>query len=233
MKKTSENKTGCIYMIKNKTNGKIYIGQTQQNPKYRFSQHQSSKQELGFDMRSFGIDNFELTVLKDNVDVNDLHIEEANFIHEYSQSYELYNISMGNIYMIPIFSRDYKGSIKHYKNITEAVEYMVEVGEFTEYDGGAVNDLKRRLFLSSKETRKKTIYNAIINNITRKSHSALNRSWSFAEEHDFLDFVKKNKEIRDGKRAYYKEPGSYLGSRAKYIMDDDYNPNAYKEWVVE
>lgn len=70
------NETGYIYKITNKTNGKIYIGKTFQDPEVRFRQHYHTKShsKLKKAILKEGFDNFTMELIyssKDEVDINE------------------------------------------------------------------------------------------------------------------------------------------------------------------
>ena len=227
------NKTGKIYEIKNKINGKVYIGQTTRSIDIRFANHKSAETPLGEDIRKYGIDAFEITIIDDNIPKDELDLEETYWIYEKGKSYDLYNISKGNMYMIPIYSKDYKGNVRNYKNVMEAVEYMSREGIYSEYDGGPMNNLKKHIYLRYEESLKPTIRKAISKNLVKNSHTAYNRCWFFAKDHDFLSFVKENQKKRDSNRVYFKEFNHHLRENRDKIMSDDYNPQPYDYWTEE
>jgi group I intron endonuclease len=84
-----------IYSIKNKINGKIYVGQSW-NIKKRWSAHKGNKDKIQFKrehiylaMNKYGIDNFEFSVLiemDENVTQADLDFQEGLFIDFYKSS---------------------------------------------------------------------------------------------------------------------------------------------------
>lgn len=74
-----------IYMHKNKINGKMYIGQTCQNPKYRWKKDGSGYKECPNFWKAIqeeGWNNFEHIILKEK-----LTLEEANYWEEYYIAY--------------------------------------------------------------------------------------------------------------------------------------------------
>ena len=89
---------GKVYLIKNKVNGKVYIGQTIQSLKRRFSQHKCNaltrkkKTPLYSSIRKHGINNFEITLLKDDIKPKELNDVEANYILKYSSVEKGYNL---------------------------------------------------------------------------------------------------------------------------------------------
>lgn len=74
------NKTWCIYIHKNKINGKIYVGQTCQKPEHRWNNGEGYKGSPHFysAIKKYGWDNFEHIILEKN-----LTLEQANKKEEY------------------------------------------------------------------------------------------------------------------------------------------------------
>jgi group I intron endonuclease len=112
---------GKVYLIKNKINGKVYIGQTIQSLKRRFAQHKYSaltkkkKTPLYSSIRKYGIDNFEITLLEDNIKPEELNDIEASYILKYSSVEEGYNLKYRETKVA--YNRfDIKDIIKRYKN---------------------------------------------------------------------------------------------------------------------
>ena len=78
---------GIIYLIKNKANGKCYVGQTTQKLKTRIAKHvnaanNGSTQLIHKAMRKYGIDSFDITILE-NCDNKDLDRLENKMIKTY------------------------------------------------------------------------------------------------------------------------------------------------------
>lgn len=95
---------GLIYQYKNKINGKIYIGQTTLSLDKRHQRHiRSAKSENADDyfhraLRKYGVDNFELTILEDNIPLNNLDEREIFYIKtldSYYTSNNGYNMTKG------------------------------------------------------------------------------------------------------------------------------------------
>ena len=92
---------GYIYMIKNKLNGKIYIGQTIRKNIYdRWRQHKTCKKDtignyLYNAYMKYGIDNFEYKIICICFD-DDCNKFEENYIKKYNSSYPNgYNLKSG------------------------------------------------------------------------------------------------------------------------------------------
>lgn len=94
---------GCIYMVKNKINGKIYIGQTVRKLYDRKSDHhlqaKNNCDSMPFHraIRKYGKAGFEWHILADNIDdIGELNRLEKNYIAQYdSLSPNGYNLQQG------------------------------------------------------------------------------------------------------------------------------------------
>jgi group I intron endonuclease len=77
-----------IYKLQNKTNNKIYIGQTTSNLKHRIGQHLTDKKvntELSNDLKILGIENFNSEILIDGVfNSEELDLLEIIFINNFN-----------------------------------------------------------------------------------------------------------------------------------------------------
>ena len=86
---------GTIYILTNKINNKVYVGQTTQSFNKRFKVHKCSKTAVGNALRKYGVDNFKTTILE-NIEEKYLDDCEREFIKEYnSLAPNGYNLSSG------------------------------------------------------------------------------------------------------------------------------------------
>ncbi len=84
-------RTGIIYKHVNKINGKIYIGQTIQDPRRRFRPGKLAsayKSCIAFHnaVTKYGESNFETIFLEENVNESDLISREEHYITKYDSS---------------------------------------------------------------------------------------------------------------------------------------------------
>lgn len=93
---------GTIYIIKNKCNDKVYIGQTMQEARERFKQHlkpSTTKQRGTYKIynaiNKYGKENFYFEVLEDNVTIEELDIKEIDYISKYDSFKNGYNSTNG------------------------------------------------------------------------------------------------------------------------------------------
>lgn len=93
---------GSIYIIKNKCNDKVYIGQTMQSVENRFKQHSKPSTikkrgtyKLYNAFKKYGINNFYFEILEEEISKNELNSKEIYYIEKYN-SYKLgYNSTNG------------------------------------------------------------------------------------------------------------------------------------------
>ena len=80
-------RTGCIYLITNLINDKVYVGQSIEYKK-RMKTHEDSgknpKFYLGYAIRKYGWENFTKEILIDDVPEEDLNNLEINYIAFYN-----------------------------------------------------------------------------------------------------------------------------------------------------
>lgn len=91
---------GCIYIIKNKINNKVYIGQTMQSVEERYKQHLKScrcKQHYKIyrAMNKYGVDNFYYEILERDVKEEDIDEREIYWIEYYDSFKNGYNSTTG------------------------------------------------------------------------------------------------------------------------------------------
>lgn len=91
---------GTIYMLKNKVNGKIYIGQTTRELSSRIYEHKrcrKSNSHLSSAIMKYGFDNFEVITLDTATTIQELNEKEYNYIKQYNSTDKTigYNIEQG------------------------------------------------------------------------------------------------------------------------------------------
>lgn len=94
--------TGCIYIIKNTENDKVYVGQTTLTPQKRFLQHmkdstlkQKGNIEFYIAVKEIGKEKFYIEVLEDNVPIEKLDEKEMFYIERYDSCDNGYNATKG------------------------------------------------------------------------------------------------------------------------------------------
>ena len=91
---------GEIYIIKNNINNKVYVGQTIQGYKNRFWGHKHESKSIDRPLyrafRKYGIENFHVELLEDNIPYELLDEREVYWIEYYDcVNPKGYNISLG------------------------------------------------------------------------------------------------------------------------------------------
>ncbi|MBR1397428.1 MAG: GIY-YIG nuclease family protein [Selenomonadaceae bacterium] len=87
-----------IYKIKNKINGKIYVGQTQRELEERMKEHQRNSRPCYIDraIKKYGIENFSVEVIEECDILDELNEREIFWIRELNCKYSNgYNLSDG------------------------------------------------------------------------------------------------------------------------------------------
>lgn len=109
---------GYIYMLTNKINGLMYIGATSLTPKKRLQSHiRDSRKRHTFGrplydaLREYDVSNFELSILEEVVDIEDLPTREIFYINLYNTYESGYNATYGGLGAHYV---DYALIVKHY-----------------------------------------------------------------------------------------------------------------------
>lgn len=92
---------GKIYIIKNTINNKVYIGQTIQSIERRFNKHKSDYNLKKYDTKltrafnKYGIENFYIELLEENIEESLLDEKEIFWIKKYDSYNNGYNSTLG------------------------------------------------------------------------------------------------------------------------------------------
>lgn len=94
--------TYCVYMHKNKINGKVYIGQTCQKPEYRWGSEGKGYIHCTHFYRAiqkYGWNNFEHIILNSGLSLEEANLQESYWINYYDSTNEEkgYNIQRGGL----------------------------------------------------------------------------------------------------------------------------------------
>jgi len=131
-----------VYIIKNKINNKIYIGQTKNSINTRWSGHKSrankgSKLVIHSAMRLHGIENFDIELLYTTSSLEEANQKEYIFINEYNcKCPNGYNMIDGGNVEFPNAtepkSKEHKEKIQssHMKNAKPIIQFEIETGDF-------------------------------------------------------------------------------------------------------
>lgn len=143
----------CVYKHTNKINGKIYIGQTKQNPETRWQSGYGYRECSRFynAIKKYGWENFEHEILK-----SDLTLEEANYFEKYYIKF--YNSLSPNGYNLTEGGENYHVSEESRKKRSSSAKGR-KLSE----------DTKKKLsFLASQRTGDR-------NHFTNKKHTSLTK----------------------------------------------------------
>lgn len=94
-------KSGIIYIIKNKVNKKVYIGQTTNDVQTRFKQHcknstlKTRNYKLYNAIKKYGKSNFYVEILEKNIDIKELDKKEIYYIEKHNSYKQGYNSTKG------------------------------------------------------------------------------------------------------------------------------------------
>lgn len=161
-----KNRIGCIYIIKNFINDKVYIGQTTKDVDERYKRHLRDKHNnnpLYKDMEKYGVENFYYEILEDNIPYSELDYKEMYYIEKYDSYNNGYNLTTGGI-----------GCRVLYLSELNKIKEMIEGG------------------YTYKEIRKKfNISNNVITNIKLK----YNLNYKAMIKHPIVEMRKYTKEI--------------------------------------
>lgn len=137
-------KLGLIYKIVNKINGKIYIGQTTDYKRRKWSHNRAAfnKRQSSYwcliyrAFRKYGTDNFEYHIVEDNIPINSLNERETYWVSYYDSYLNGYNMTEGG----DAFGRGIKnGAYNHtiYTFYSDSEEFTGTCYEFyTKYNLG-------------------------------------------------------------------------------------------------
>lgn len=142
---------GYIYIIRNKINNKVYIGQTTQTINIRFTNHKMASR-TGEDtkfyraMRKYGEENFYPEQLEE-VEVKDLNDRERYWIKYYDSYYNGYNSTLGG-------DQPYRINYDKVKELWDSGMYVTQIAKIMGHDSDAISRiLKQMCGITEKEIK--------------------------------------------------------------------------------
>ena len=130
---------GCIYLITNKSNNKCYVGQTTKGAEYRWKQHIKCSKYKEYQhyalyraFSKYGVDNFDFSIIVDNVPIDLLDDLETNCIAAYDGMLGYNMTPVGNS------MRGYKfdaNTLAHLSNVRKGKEPINKGKKFPERSG--------------------------------------------------------------------------------------------------
>lgn len=168
---------GLIYIIVNKINGKVYIGQTRKTLSERI-RHHFSKWETCSKLRKaieeYGQENFEYNVLQ-QVPFSELNKAETYYIKQYNSVENGYNIKEGN--------KNFRGrSVHSLKDIEEDV----------------IKDYKNSISIEELSSKYKIAITSVYNILERNDIHRMYNKGGFHPNHAKIDYDKMIKLLKLG-----------------------------------
>jgi group I intron endonuclease len=178
------NRTVPIYNYTNKINGKVYIGQTKTTLEHRHKKHLSQLNDdtyLHRAIKKYGIENFQLEVVEDNILLSNLDNKEIFYIEQFQSYYTSglgYNLTKGGQWSTPCQKLYGNQETEIKKLIVTTNLSFREIGERFEVSVYCISDINRG----------KTFYNSNLEYPLRKSHKKSQISEKIVDE--ILDLLK-------------------------------------------
>lgn len=145
-------KTGIIYIIKNKINDKVYIGQTTTDIKTRFNQHckkstlKSRHYKIYNAIKKYGKENFYIEILEQNIDINKLDEREIYYIEKYNSYLKGYNSTKGGDGRVINKQYDEKQIIELYKKGYS----LKKIGKIYNVSGATISRVLNKLNVKTR-----------------------------------------------------------------------------------
>jgi len=192
---------GIIYKVKNKVNGKIYIGQTTRTLKCRMKEHINDQRKyyLHNALRKYGKENFQWEVLEHCDSKEELDEMEFHYIKQYNSFGKSgYNLTYGGEGFV-----GYKHSKKTLKKISLSLKGKMS-GEKNPFYGKRHNEKTKKLMSVSSFTSNKHVSRGKhLSKEWRKKISLANtgRTWSDSQRINFNKARKGKLTGKDSKCA--------------------------------
>lgn len=139
---------GSIYIIKNKINNKVYIGQTTQTIQTRFTNHKMASR-TGEDtkfyraIRKYGEDNFYIELIEE-IEIDKLNEREQYWIKKYDSYYNGYNSTLGG-------NQPYKIDYEKVKDLWEEGLSIREIADNLKCSRDAISRILKQIIKIPEE----------------------------------------------------------------------------------
>ena len=214
---------GLIYKITNQLNNKVYIGKTVESLEERWKEHKLESRKpirgsrpLYAAIQKYGLENFKIELIEDNIDLEQLNFKEQYWIQYYNSYIGFkysngYNATLGG-----------DGTIKYdYKTIANYYLQVQNISQTAKYFDCCYETVKRALLEYNIETNQQ-VNNKKIRRISLKTNrvktyvAITDAAKEFANEHRTIETARKaiSKAIRTHKPIY------------GFIWEEDINNNA-------
>lgn len=226
----------CIYFIKNKLDGRMYIGQTVQQLETRMKQHLKDSLEVDLDIQRLGLDKFEYGILEE-CNSEELDEKEIQYIAKYDTYYNGYNNQLGgrktgkNKYdsIIEKVREDYVNGMSmidlniKYRIKAESLRYIVKDLEKVDINPVYTN-IGKRLIGYTKDWKRICIFESIKDALRFVNEEREKEGKPLVDERNFYRTIKtactKNG-IASGYRWQYREDVLYDGMEFNSTLDRD------------
>lgn len=153
-----------VYKITNKLNHKIYVGVTSKSADVRLCQHKYSPHVIGHAIRKYGIQNFPIEILHNDLDTDNAFLVESQIVtQDFIERDDTYNMVLGGLGCIGphMFSdiRNQKISEAHKKRFADGLashksELNPRYGDHRSYEEIYGKDRAEQLRKEQSESRK-------------------------------------------------------------------------------
>lgn len=194
----------CIYIHKNKINGKLYIGQTSQKPEKRWNNGKGYEDCSRFyhAIQKYGWENFEHIVLKNNLTQEEANDLEAKLIKQFNTQNDKYG------YNIKAGGTNHSHSEETKRKIGKANQLSLKGHKWSKHQKDIISKKftgKGNPFYGkthSEETKRKISEN-------RKGKCAGKDHWMYGKHHteDDLQKMSENRKSKGGKTVLCIETG--------------------------
>jgi len=193
---------GVIYIIKNLINGKIYIGQTR-NFKERCHSHKynkDSKMIISKAIKKYGFDNFKISIIESNLDIEFLDEKEKFYIKKYnSQNKNIgYNLDPGGC-KNKILSEEHKNNIS--LGVKKAISLM---GEHPNKGKKRSDEHKKKLSEINSGNKNPNFNGKLMTKEVRKKISE-NNKWRCGEKNSFFNKKHTKESIEKNRITQFKK----------------------------